>query len=196
MRKLAIGLLFAALAMAGLVPPARAQGIAGIGDYSYLKLERIDWGSSRYFGDSAQGNGVALAYQVNRSTFVYGSYDRLEFAHLPGYLYQTGIGIGYQQTRGKISAYLRIGYYRSMLSGPLGGARSYYWQTAYGVRAALNRYFSFVGEIYSDIKPDFGSRPWGIKAGVNFAMGPFALSVFADHNPDVNSLVGQIGIAF
>lgn len=179
------------------IPPAWASGPAGISDYSYVKLERIQWGSSRYFGDSARGNGLEAAYQFGKNAFVFGSYDRLQFDHLPGYLYQTGLGFGYQQTAGKISAYLKAGYYRRILSGSvMNGGRSYYWQLSYGVRAALDQYFSFIGQIYSDIKPDFGSRPWGVKAGIGFSAGPLVISFMADHNHDVNSMIGRVGFAF
>ncbi|MGH8426563.1 MAG: hypothetical protein ACRES7_01100 [Gammaproteobacteria bacterium] len=178
-----------------LAAPASASP-AGIADYSYIQVEHIDGGNSDYFGDSAKGNGAKFSFQFGRNAYVYGSYDRLAFDRLPGDLYRTGVGIGYAQTEGKVSAYVQLGYYREMLSAALGGARGYYFEPAYGMRAALNRYFSLEGEMYTDIRPEFGSRPWGLKFGAAFALGPVSLHVVADHNRDVNSLSGALRFAF
>lgn len=176
--------------------PASAPAQAGVGDYSYIQVQHLDWGSSDYFGDSAKGNGAEFSFQFGQHAFAYGDFDRLAFDRLDGYLYRTGLGLGYAQTEGKVSAYLRAGYYREMLSGGLGGARSYYWEFGYGMRGALNRYFSLEGEIYTDLRPDFGSRPWGVKFGAAIAFGPVSFHVDADHNRDVNSLVGVLRFAF
>ncbi len=177
-----------------------AAAPAGIADYSYIQVERIDWGSSRYFGDSAKGNGAKFSFQFGAHAYVYGSYGRLDFNRLPGYLYRTGVGLGYAQTEGRLSAYVQIGYYREMLSAALNNtfssARIYYFEPAYGMRAAFGRYFSLEGEIYTDLRPDFGSRPWGIKFGAAVALGPVSLHLVADHNRDVNALTAMLRFAF
>lgn len=175
-------------------PPAHAP--AGIASYSYIQVERLDWGSSDYFGDSAKGNGAKFSFQFGAHAYVFGSYNRLEFDRLPGHLYHTGVGLGYAQTEGRLSAYVQLGYYREMLSASLGGGRGYYFEPAYGMRAAFGRYFSLEGEIYTDLRPEFGSRPWGVKFGVAVALGPVSLHLVADHNPDVNSFMGVLRFSF
>jgi hypothetical protein len=175
---------------------ASRQAPAGIGDYSYIEIRHSDVGSSDYFGDSSKGNGVKFSFQFTGHAFVYGSYDRFSFDHFPGRLYRTGVGLGYQQTEGRVSAYVRIGYYRRMLSASMGGAREYYFEPAYGMRAAFGDHFYLEGELYSDFRPDFGSRPWGLKFGVVGAFGPITLHLIADHNRDVNSLQAALRFAF
>ncbi|MGH8161524.1 MAG: hypothetical protein ACRESR_05150 [Gammaproteobacteria bacterium] len=176
--------------------PASGPAPAGIADYSYIEVRRLDWGSSDYFGDSAKGNGAKFSFQFGAHAYVYGSYDRLEFDRLPGYLYRTGVGIGYQQTEGRVSAYVQIGYYRELLSAALGGARSYYFEPAYGMRAAFGQHFYLEGEIYSDFHPEFGSRPWGVKFGVAGVFGPVSVHLVADHNRDVNRLLAALRFSF
>jgi hypothetical protein len=169
---------------------------AGVADYTYIQAQYLDWGSSDYFGDSAKGPGAEFSFQFDKHAFAYGDFDRLAFDRLPGYLYRTGVGLGYAQSEGKVSAYLRAGYYREMLSASLGGARSYYWEFGYGMRGALTNWLSLEGELYTDINPEFGSRPWGVKFGAAAAFGPVSLHLAADHNRDVNSLVGMLRFAF
>ncbi|MGH8224834.1 MAG: hypothetical protein ACRER1_01595 [Gammaproteobacteria bacterium] len=202
----ASGFIGAPTARASISPAAQttiaaaAAPPAGIADYSYIQVERINWGSSRYFGDSAKGNGAKFSFQFGAHAYVYGSYGRLKFDSLSGYLYRTGVGLGYAQTEGRLSAYVQIGYYREMLSASLSNtfssARSYYFEPAYGMRVAFGRYFTLQGEIYSDLRPDFGSRPWGIKFGAAVALGPVSLHLVADHNRDVNALTAMLRFAF
>lgn len=189
--------LLAAAALAVAAPSlASPASPAGIGDYSYIQAQYTDWGNSDYFGDSAKGPGAKLSFQFGQNAYAFGNFDRLAFARQPGYLYRTGVGIGYAQTQGKVSAFVQAGYYRELLSGSLGGARSYYWEIGYGMRGALNRYFSLEGELYTDLRPEFGSRPWGLKFGVAAAFGPVSIHLDADHNRDVNSVVGALRFAF
>lgn len=193
-------LLAAAIGALALVRPAQAATAqsadpAGISDYSYIQVQRSQLGSSRYFGESAKGNGVEAAFQFGQNVFVYGDFDRLNFDH-GGNLYRTGLGLGYAQTQGKISAYLRGGFYREIASGNMRPGRSYYWEFAYGMRASLTNWFRLDGELYSDIHPDFGSVPWGLKFGVAFAFGPVSISVLDDHNRQVNSLTAALRFAF
>jgi len=197
MRQALIAVLAATAALAaGQAHAAAAASPAGIADYSYIQVQRVQWGNSRHFGDSAKGNGVQFSFQWSQHAFFYGDYDRLAFDRGPGYLYKTGAGLGYAQTQGKVSAYLRGGYYREMLSAAAGGARSYYWEFAYGMRGALTKWFSLEGELYTDLRPEFGSRPWGVKFGAAAAFGPVSLHVLADHNRDVNSLRAMLRVAF
>lgn len=190
----ASAILLAGLGMTFSVRAASTTPVnpAGVGDYSYIQVERVQAGNSGYFGDSAKGNGIAASWQFGQNVFVYGNYDRLGFDQ-GGYLYHSGIGFGYAQDSGKVSAYLRGGYYRDTLSN---GARSYYWQFGYGLRGALNKWFGLQGELYTDLHPEFASVPWGLKVGVNFALGPVSLGVMADHNPDVNTLSAALRVAF
>lgn len=184
------------LAAPPLLAASPAAAPAGIGDYSYIQVQRLAWGSSDYFGDSATGNRAKFSFQFGKHAFFYATYARLEFDDQPGYLYRTGAGIGYQQTRGGISAYLRLGFYRGMLSASRGGARSYYWEPAYGLRAAFGKHFYLQGEIYADLNPEFGSRPWGVKLGGAVVFGPVSLHLVANHNDDVNSLGAVLRLAF
>lgn len=187
------------LAVAGLYAPAcsaLAPSPAGIADYSYIQVQRVEWGNSRYFGDSAKGNGAKFSFQFGKHAYVYGDFDRLGFDRMPGYLYRTGAGLGYAQTQGKVSAYVRAGFYREMLSASLGGARSYYWEFAYGMRGSLTRWLSLEGELYTDLHPEFGSRPWGLAFGAAATFGPLSLHFLADHNRDVNSLQAALRFAF
>lgn len=187
----------AVFAMAGTASAATSQSAdpAGISDYSYIQVQHSELGNSGYFGESARGNGVKAAFQFGQNAFVYGDFDRLDFDH-GGNLYRTGIGIGYAQTQGKISAYLRGGFYREVASGNTRPGRSYYWEFAYGMRAGLTNWFGLDGELYSDIHPDFGSVPWGLKFGVTFALGPVSLRVMDDHNRQVNTLSAGLRLAF
>ncbi|MDN5864448.1 MAG: hypothetical protein L0I62_04445 [Gammaproteobacteria bacterium] len=200
-------LLFAGLALLALpaaprllaAEPAAAPASvapAGIADYSYIEVRRLYQGSSVYLGDSAKGNGAKFSFQFGEHTYFYASYARLQFDDLPGYLYRTGVGVGYQQTVGRVSAFVRIGYYREMLSASLGGARSYYYEPAYGLRAAFGDHFYLQGEIYTDFHPDFGSRPWGVKFGAAGVFGPVSLHLVLDHNRDANSLMAALRFAF
>ena len=189
----AMGVL--ALAVTARAATTQTENPAGIGDYSYIQVQRSQLGSSRYFGESAQGNGVKASYQYNRNTFIYGDFDRLGFDH-GGYLYHTGIGLGYAQTMGKVSAYLLGGFYRDIAVGNSRPGRSYYWQFAYGLRGSLTRWLALEGELYSDFHPDFASVPWGLKFGVAFALGPVSLHVVDDHNRDVNTLSAMLRVAF
>lgn len=182
-------------APAGQGTPGPAANPAGISDYSYIQIQRTQLGSSRYFGESAKGNGLEAAFQFGQNAFVYGDFDRLDFDH-GGNLYRTGLGLGYAQTQGKISAYLRGGFYREVASGNARPGRSYYWEFAYGMRASLTDWFALDGELYSDIHPEFGSVPWGLKFGVAFALGPVSLRVTDDHNREVNSLAAALRLAF
>lgn len=171
---------------------------AGIGRYSYVEIRGIDWGSSDYFGSSARGDGIKLSYRWGGPAFVTGEFNHLEFdsSRLYGYYSQAGINMGLEGTAGKVSAYLRAGFYRVVVSGTLNGARSYYWEIAYGNRIALNRWFELEGEIYSDVHPEFGSRPYGVKLGAGIALGPASLHLLLNHNPDVNSLEAALRFAF
>lgn len=196
MRKIVAGALVAAVGLCASALPARAASPAGIADYSYIQLQHLEWGSSRYFGDSAKGNGAKFSFQFGTHAYFYGDFDRLAFDRLAGHLYRTGAGLGYAQTQGKVSAYVRAGFYREVQSASPGGARSYYWQLAYGMRGALNQWVSLEGELYSDLKPEFGSRPWGVKFGAAVAFGPVSVHVLADHNRDVNSLQAMLRFAF
>ena len=186
---------FAAAAVSIAAAPAHAASAppAGIADYSYIQVQRVQMGSSGYFGDSAKGNGVKFSFQWSRHAFFYGDFDRLSFDRGSGHLYKTGAGLGYEQTQGKVSAYLRGGYYRERVSS---GERSYYWEFAYGMRGALTKWLSLEGELYTDLRPEFGSRPWGVKVGAAAAFGPVSLHLVADHNRDVNALRAMLRFAF
>lgn len=107
-------------------------------------------------------------------------------------MYHSGAGIGYAQTEGKVSAYLQGGYYRDIV----GHSRSYYWEFAYGIRGAINSWFGLEGQIYSELHPEFGSVPWGVKFGANIALGPVSLRVMANHNRDVNGMSAALRFAF
>lgn len=171
---------------------------AGIGSYSYVELRGIDRGSSRYFGSSAQGDGIKMSYQWTEHTFVTGEFDHLRFNgnRLHGNYDQAGINMGLEGTAGKVSAYLRAGFYRVVLSGTLNGARSHYWELAYGNRVALNQWLALDGEIYSDIHPEFGSRPYGLRIGASVTHDRASLEFFINHNPDVNSLQADLRFSF
>lgn len=192
---LAIGLAAAACAHAA---PAPAPAPAGIGSYSYVELRGIDWGDSRYFGAAARGEGIKFSYRWGAHAYVTGQLDRLNFdpERLQGRYDRTGVAIGLEGTAGKVSAFLQAGFYRVIGSGTLDGARSYYWEIAYGNRIALDRSFALVGEVYSDVNPEFGSRPYGLKFGVAATFGPATVQLLADHNPDVNALEAALRFAF
>jgi len=189
----ALGVLVASLGMAFTARAAVAQPTnpAGVGNYSYIQLQRTQWGNSSYFGDSAKGNGVKASYQFGQNAYVFGSYGRLDFDK-GGYLYHSGVGIGYAQTEGKVSAYLQGGYYRDIV----GSSRSYYWEFAYGLRGAVNSWFGLEGQLYTELHPEFGSVPWGVKFGANIALGPLSLRVLANHNRDVNGVTAALRFAF
>lgn len=190
---LSIGLA-AVCAHAAAPPPAPA----GIGRYSYVELRGIDWGDSAYFGAAARGEGIKFSYRWGTHAYVSGQFDRLRFDpnRLRARYNRTGVAIGLEGTAGKVSAYLQAGFYRVVGSGALDGARSYYWEVAYGNRIALDRRFAIVGEFYSDINPEFGSRPYGLKLGAAVSFGPATLQLLANHNPDVNSLEAALRFAF
>ncbi len=192
----ALGALATVGAAGGVAQAAPPVAPAGIANYSYFQVQRIEWGNSRFFGDSAKGNGAKFSFQFGTNGYVFGETDKLAFHRMPGDLYQTGVGLGYAQTQGKISAYVQVGYYRRMLSASLGGARSHYWEFAYGMRSALSNWFSLEGELYSDFRPEFGSRPWGVKFGAAAAFGPVSLHLVANHNRDVNALEAMLRFSF
>lgn len=196
MRRAIVGMFVAAAGLCVSTGFARAAAPAGIADYSYIQVQQVESGNSRYFGDSAKGNGGKFSFQFGQNAYVYGDFNRLSFDRMSGHLYETGLGLGYAQTEGKLSAYVQAGYYREMLSASLGGARSYYWEFAYGVRGALTKWLSLEGELYSDLHSEFGSRPWGVKFGAAVAFGPVSFHVLADHNRDVNSLQAMLRFAF
>lgn len=191
----ALGVLAMTGAARAATSPAPTAAPAGIGDYSYIQVQHSQLGSSNYFGETAEGNGLEASYQFGQNAFVYGDFGRLSFDH-GGYLYRTGVGLGYAQTVGKISAYLRGGFYREIASGNTRPGRSYYWEFAYGLRASLANWVALEGELYSEIHPDFGSVPWGLKFGVAFALGPVSLHVDDNHNRDVNTLSAALRVAF
>lgn len=178
--------------------PAPPPAPAGIGSYSYLELRGVDWGNSGYFGASARGEGIKLSYRWGGHAFVSGQFDHLRFDpdRLSARYNRTGLAIGLEGTAGKVSAYLQAGVYRVVVSGVFNGARSYYWEVAYGNRVALNRTFALVGEIYTDVNPEFGSRPYGLKLGAAVSWGVVGFQLLADHNPDVNSLEASLRFAF
>lgn len=175
-----------------------AAAPAGIGRYSYIEVRGIDWGNSSFFGAPARGDGLKLSYRFGSHAYVSGQYSHLRFDGVlsDAGLNRAGVAFGLEGTAGKVSAYLQAGFYRSVGSGPLNGARSYYWEVAYGNRFALTRSFALLGEVYSDVNPEFGSRPYGLKAGVSVAFGSASLQVLADHNSDVNSLHATLRFAF
>lgn len=189
----ALGVLLAGLGLASAARAATAQSLnpAGVGNYSYIQVQRIELGSSRYFGESAKGNGFKASYQFGQNAYVFGDYGRLGFDK-GGYLYHSGVGIGYAQTQGKLSAYLQGGYYRDIV----GSSRSYYWKFAYGIRGAINSWFGLEGQLYTELHPEFGSVPWGVKFGANVALGPVSLRILANHNRDVNGLTAALRFAF
>ncbi|MGA7966726.1 MAG: hypothetical protein WCB49_12740 [Gammaproteobacteria bacterium] len=191
----ALGVLAMTGAARAATSSAQTTAPAGIGAYSYIQVQHSQLGSSSYFGETAKSNGLEASYQFGQNAFVYGDFDRQTFAN-GGNLYHTGIGIGYAQTAGKISAYLRGGFYRDIASGNSRPGRSYYWQFAYGLRASLANWFAVEGELYSDIHPEFGSVPWGLKFGVAFALGPVSLHVTDDHNRQINTLSAALRFAF
>ena len=189
----ALGVLAAGLVLASAARAATSQPVdpAGIGDYSYIQVQRTQMGNSSYFGDSAKGNGIEASYQFGQNAYVFGNYGRLDFDK-GGYLYHSGVGIGYAQTAGKVSAYLQGGYFRDIV----GNSRSYYWEFAYGIRGAINSWFGLEGQLYTELKPEFASVPWGVKFGANIAFGPVSLRVMANHNHDVNGLTAALRLAF
>ena len=189
----AVGLLVMASTARGAT--TQTADPAGISDYSYIQFQRSQLGSSSYFGETARGNGLKAAFQFGQNAFVYGDFDRLDFDH-GGNLYRTGVGLGYAQTQGKLSAYLRGGFYREVASGNSRPGRSYYWEFAYGMRASLTNWFGLDGELYTDLHPEFGSVPWGLKFGAVFALGPVSLRVMDDHNRQVNTLSAALRLAF
>lgn len=190
---IATGLMAAAIGLAPAAFSASSQShnLAGIADYSYIQVQRTSWGSSRYFGDSATGNGFKAAYQFGQNAYVFGDYSRRDFDK-GGYLYHSGVGLGYAQTQGKVSAYLQGGYFRDIL----GNARSYYWEFAYGIRGAVTSWLGLEGQLYTELHPQFGSVPWGVKVGANVSLGPVSLRVMANHNRDVNGLTAALRFAF
>ncbi len=188
-----LGVLVVGLVLASVARAATSQPVnpAGIGDYSYIQVQRTQMGNSSYFGDSAKGNGIEASYQFGQNAYVFGNYGRLDFDK-GGYLYHSGVGIGYAQTAGKVSAYLQGGYYRDIV----GNSRSYYWEFAYGIRGAINSWFGLEGQLYTELHPEFASVPWGVKFGANIAFGPVSLRVMANHNHDVNGLTAALRLAF
>jgi len=190
--------LFAALFSGAAAPAAPATAPAGIGHYSYLELRGIDWGNSRFFGAPARGEGLGISLGLGPHSYVSGQFDHLRFdgARSGAGYDRAGVAFGLKGTAGKVSTYLQAGFYRAMGTGSLNGARSYYWEIAYGNRFALTRWFALLGEVYSDVNPEFGSRPYGVRAGVSVAFGPASLQLLADHNRDVNSLDAALRVAF
>ncbi len=189
----ALGVLVASLGLASVAHAANAMPVnpAGVGDYSYIQVQRMQMGNSSYFGDSAKGNGFKASYQFGQNAYVFGDYGRLGFDK-GGYLYHSGVGIGYAQTQGKVSAYLQGGYFRDMV----GNSRSYYWEFAYGLRGAINSWFGLEGQLYTELHPEFASVPWGVKFGANVAFGPLSFRVMANHNKDVNGVTAALRFAF
>ncbi len=189
----ALGVLVASLSLASTAQAATAPPVnpAGVGDYSYIQVQRMQMGNSSYFGDSAKGNGLEASYQFGQNAYVFGNYGRLDFDK-GGYLYHSGVGIGYAQTQGKVSAYLQGGYFRDIV----GSSRSYYWEFAYGIRGAINSWFGLEGQLYTELHPEFASVPWGVKFGANIAFGPVSFRVMANHNKDVNGLTAALRFAF
>lgn len=177
--------------------PARAlQAPQWISQYSFVQFSHKKFGSFDYFGSAATGNSVRAAYQFGAHGYVFGSYGRFSFDQGPGRLYQTGVGIGYAQTEGNLSAYISIAAYRQALSASRGGQRDYYYEGSYGVRAAVTRHFAVIGSIYSDFATGFGSRPWGVKVGVALGGGPLSVEFYTDHNRDVNSMTAAVRLTF
>lgn len=190
-----VGLLYVPIARA---TPRPRSAPAGIGDYSYIQFRGFDRGNSDYFGASSQGTGVKVSYQVTGHAYVIGAFDHFHFDEPVdgGFENRTALGLGLQGTAGKVSAYLQVSYDRAIATGRFNGARSYYWQIAYGNRIALNSWLEVDGEVYSDIHPEFGSRPYGVKLGMAGTFGPITIGLYDDHNPDVNSLEAVLQFGF
>lgn len=168
---------------------SRATPAQDVFSYSYLQVNRLSE-QSYSFGSRSAGNGLRFSYDFPNQVYVFGEWNHLNFAKLPGSHDVTGVGIGaHQQYSSSTSFYVNLSLLRDRLSSNLyGGARDYYWRLSYGFQSHLSSFVGLTAAILTERNTDFGRRPFGERVGLIFGGRMLALTVSAEHTNNGNRL--------
>jgi|SRR5487761_135766 len=160
--------------------------------YSYLQVNRLSEHSD-FFNDRSAGQGLKFSYGFNGGVYLFGQWNRLDFARLAGHRDLSGIGIGaHQEYSQSTSFFIDLGFLRDRLSGSLGGATDNYWRVTYGFQSHLSSFVALSGAIFTERNTDFGRRPFGERLGLSFGGSVLALGVFGEHTANGNRVEAEL----
>ena len=177
------------LACLGLPLPALADDVAppstDIFSYSTLTVDHLHEHSD-FFGDSSQGNGLALSYDFS-GVYLFGQWNKLDFDTLPGSHTVQGIGVGaHQAYSNNTSFYIDLSYLQDKLNYNLGAGSDDYWRVSYGMRSQVTEMLEFDAAIFTERNTSFGRRPFGERVGGGIDFSAFSLLAAFEHTADGN----------
>lgn len=160
--------------------------------YSYLQVNRLSE-QSDFFNDRSAGQGLKFSYGFKGGVYLFGQWNRLDFARLAGHHDLSGIGIGaHQEYSQSTSFFIDLGFLRDRLSGSLGGATDNYWRVTYGFHSHLSSFVALSGAIFTERNTDFGRRPFGERLGLSFGGSVLALGIFGEHTANGNRVEAEL----
>ncbi|HVC37767.1 MAG TPA: hypothetical protein VNF46_05125 [Gammaproteobacteria bacterium] len=173
-------------------PSSQNQATQDVFSYSYLQVNRLsEW--SDYFNDRSAGNGLKFSYGFDGGVYLFGQWNRLDFARLAGHHDLSGIGVGaHQEYSQSTSFFIDLEYLRDRLSASRGGAQDDYWRVAYGFQSHLSSFVALTGAIFTERNTDFGRRPFGERLGLSFGSNMLALGVFGEHTANGNRVEADL----
>ena len=185
------------MACLGLPLPALADDApvpsTDIFSYSTLTLDH-QHEHSDYFGNSSQGNGLALSYDFS-GVYVFGQWNKLDFDQWnklvsgasPGSHTVQGIGVGaHQAYSNNTSFYIDLSYLQDKLSSNLGAGSDDYWRVDYGLRSQVTEMIELDAAIFTERNTTFGRRPFGERVGGGIDFSAFSLLAAYEHTADGN----------
>lgn len=183
---LAACLIFPGMALAA--PMASSTGAPAADSFSYNILEANHLGvHSDFFDDRSSGNGLRFSYDSDEGVYVFGEWNHLGFARLPGSHNLYGIGIGaHQAFNEQTSFYIDAAFMRDQLDGKLGGAVDNFWRVNYGFRYHATSVIELDGAIFTERSTDFGRRPFGERLGLGLDLSAITLQAAVEHAADGN----------
>ncbi len=171
---------------------SQSPALQDVFSYSYLQVNRLSE-QSDFFNDRSAGQGLKFSYGFNGGVYLFGQWNRLNFARLAGHHDLSGIGIGaHQEYSQSTSFFIDLGFLRDRLSGSLGGATDNYWRVTYGFQSHLSSFVALSGAIFTERNTDFGRRPFGERLGLSFGGSVLALGVFGEHTANGNRVEAEL----
>jgi len=161
--------------------------------YSTLTLDHLHEHSD-YFGNSSQGNGLALSYDFS-GVYVFGQWNKLDFDQWnklvpgasPGSHTVQGIGVGaHQAYSNTMSFYIDLSYLQDKLSSGLGAGSDDYWRVNYGMRAQVTEMLELDAAIFTERNTSFGRRPFGERVGAGVDFSALSLQAAFEHTANGN----------
>jgi len=185
-----LGLPLPALADDAVPPPSN-----DVFSYDTLTVDHLHEHSD-FFGDSSQGNGLALSYDFS-GVYLFGQWNKLDFDTLPGSHTLQGVGVGAHQAYStNTSFYIDLSYLQDKLSSNLGAGSDDYWRVDYGMRSQVTEMLEFDAAIFTERNTSFGRRPFGERVGGGIDFSAFSLLAALEHTADGNRTEISLSWAF